>query len=217
MNLRKIVRRAGPVLLSLSVVAICLSTCSVVWSQQPPPPPPLRGHPGPPRLDRAGVSDHIEGVRRQLAQSRTNDPDDEILVAAARRVLAKAEEKLRANEVIVADRLVAASDAFLHATERSRRFEEGPRSRLPQPTEIAGHLQHVYFHLQQADYFERTTGDDDAKQLPGLARKFYESSLQAYDKNDWFGADAFAKSADDTIRGLENLAQAATPLPPRPR
>ena len=79
----------------------------------------------------------------------------------------------------------------------------------------AEHLQRVYFRLQQADYFARNTGED-AKQLPELARKFYERALQAYDRRDWRAADEFAKSADDTIRGLENLAQAAIP-PPRSR
>ena len=216
MNSRKIVTRKKRVLLFLSVVAICLSTCAVLWSQQPPPPPAPRGRPGPPRLDRAGIADHIEGVRRQLEESRPNDSDDEILVAEARRLLPKVEERLRANEVIVADRLVAASDAFVHATEHSRHLQEGPRGRLPQPTGIAGHLQHVYFHLQEADYFARTSGDEDAQRFPGLARKFYERALQAYDREDWQAAEEFAKSADDTIRGLENLAQAMTP-PPRTR
>lgn len=205
--------RKKRVLLSLSVIAFCLSTCAVLWSQQPPPPPAPRVRPGPPRLDRAGIADHIEGVRRQLEESRSNDPDDEILVAEARRLLTKGEERLRANDVIVADRLVAASDAFVHATEHSRHLQQGPRGRLPQPTQIAGHLQHVYFHLQQADYFAGTIGDQDAKRFPGLARKFYERALQAYDRGDWRAAEEFAKSADDSIRGLENLAQAATPAP----
>ena len=163
--------RKKRVLLSLSVVAFYLSTCAVLWSQQPPPPPAPRGRPGPPRLDRASIADHIEGVRRQLEESRPNEPDDEILLAEARRLLPKVEERLRANEVIVADRLVAASDAFVHATEHSRHLREGPRGRFPQPTEIAGHLQHVYFHLQQAEYFAGTTGDQDAERFPGLARK----------------------------------------------
>ena len=134
-------------MLSLSVVAICLSTCSVVWSQQPPPPPPPREHPGPPRFrSRRRICDsHIEGVRRQLAQSRTNDPDDEILVAAARQTFSPKRKKnsVRSNEVIVADRLVAASDAFLHATRTftalSRRSEKPfPPSRQ---RSLARHLQ----------------------------------------------------------------------------
>jgi hypothetical protein len=88
---------------------------------------------------------------------------------------------------------------------------------VPVEAQIAEHLQHVYFRLQQTDYFARVSRDEDldTSRLAGLARKFYERALQAYDRRAWRAADEFAKSADDTIRGLENLAQAATP-PPRP-
>lgn len=187
-----------------------------LWSQGPPPPPP-RGRPGPPRLDARAIDDHIQNVRRRLEEIKPKDQDCEMLIAVARRNLDEAEEKANANDLFVADRLVAASDAFMHAAEHPLHLEEGPKGPRPVAEEIASHLQRVYFRLQQADFFARSGGDETAKQLPGLARKFYEESLQAYDKNDWLGADEFAKSADDTIRGLENLAQAATPPPPRPR
>jgi hypothetical protein len=204
---------AGRFLFRLLALAICLSPLTVLWSQQPPPPP--RGHPGPLRLDATGLADHIQRVRRRLAESKPNGEEDQILVAQAQRILTKADERLRTNELVATDRLVAASDAFLHASEHSQNLREGARGRAHREPEIAEHLQRVYFRLQQADYFARNTGED-AKQLPGLARKFYERALQAYDRRDWRAADEFAKSADDTIRGLENLAQAATP-PPRPR
>lgn len=133
--------------------------------------------------------------------------------------LDRANEALRRNDIFLADRFVAASDAFVHAAEHSQGIEDGPRrSRpIPQPQGIAEHLQHVYFHLQQADYFAGTSTDGRAKRLPELARRLYERALRAYDNKDWPGADDSAKAADDTIRGLENLAQAATPLSPRPR
>ena len=213
----RIVTRARRVLLYLSALAVCLSTCGTLRGQQPPPPPPLRGRPGPPRLYRADVFDHIERVRRQLAESRPNDGDVATFIRAANLNLDKAEEKLRANDLLLADRLVAASDAFLHAAEHSQLIEEGPSGRRLQAPEIAEHLQHIYFRLQQTEYFAQTSHDPGAEPLPGLARKFYERALQAYDRGDWLAADQYAKSSDDTIRGLENLAQAATPLPPRPR
>jgi hypothetical protein len=191
----------------------------LLWSQQgpPPPEPPPRGRPGPPRLDSRAIDDHIQKVRRHLQEVKPKDQDCEMLLALAGRNLDKAEEKAHGNDLFVADRLIVASDAFIRAAEHPLHVEEGPKGPRPDAEEIAGHLQGVYFRLQQSDFFARTSGDEKAKQLPGLARRFYEKSLQAYDKNDWFGADEFAKSADDTIRGLENLAQAATPPPPRPR
>ena len=213
MSFGKLVTRAGTVLLCLSVVAICLSTCTPLWGQKPPSPP--SGRPGPPRLDAAGLADHMQRMRRQLVESKPNGEEDQILVAEVQRILNKADERLRTNELIAADRLVAASDAFLRASEHSQHLRESPRGPVPREAEIADHLQHVYFRLPQADYFARSTGED-AEHLPELARKFYERALQAYDRRDWRAADEFAKSADDTIRGLENLAQAATP-PPRPR
>jgi hypothetical protein len=193
-----------------------------LWAQQgpPPPPPPPHGRPGPPRLDARAIVDHIQKVRRHLEEIKPNDQDREMLLALARRNLDRAEEKAHANDLFVADRLVTASDAFVRAAERPLHLEEGPKAPKgphPDAEEIATHLQRVYFRLQQADYFAQASGDENAKQLPGLARKFYEKSLQAYDEQNWLEAEECARSADDTIRGLENLAQSATPLPPRPR
>ena len=74
----------------------------------------------------------------------------------------------------------------------------------------------MYFRLQQADFFANSSGETEAKALPALARKFYEQARKAYDSGNWFAADESAKAADDTIRGLENLAQATVPEPPRP-
>jgi hypothetical protein len=203
-----------------AILLVCIlnfAWAEPLWSQGPPPPPASRGLPGPPRLDARAVDDHIQNVRRHLEEIKPKDQDCEMLIAVARRNLDKAEEKARANDLFVADRLVAAADAFIHAAEHPLHLEEGPKGPRPDAKEIASHLQRVYFRLQQADFFARAGGDENAKQLPGMAQKFYERSLQAYDKSDWLGADEFAKSADDTIRGLENLAQAATPSPPRPR
>jgi hypothetical protein len=201
---------------------VCMLNCTgaePLRSQQgpPPPKPPPRGRPGQSRLDSRAIDDHIQRVRRHLQEVKPKDQDCEKLLALAGRYLDKAEEKAHGNDLFVADRMVDASDALLHAAEHSLYLEGGPKGPRPNAGEIAGHLQGVYFRLQQADFFARTSGDENAKQLPGLARKFYERSLQAYDRSDWLIADDLAKSADDTIRALENLAQAATQPPLRPR
>src|SRR5207253_2055155 len=148
-------------------------------------------------------------IRGQLVEAKPNGEENQILVAEAQRILNKADERLRTNELITTDRLVAASDAFLHASEHSQHMHEAPRGPAPIPREpeIAEYLQRVYFRLQQTGYFARNSGDENAKRLPEVAQKFYEEALQAYDRGDWRAADEFAKSADDTIRGLENLAQ----------
>jgi hypothetical protein len=212
--------RGVRVILIFAILLVCIlkfAWAEPLWSQGPPPLPAPGGRPDPPRLDAHAIDDDIQNVRRHLEEIKPKDQDCEMLMAVARRNLDEAEEKAHANALFVADRLVAASDAFIHAAEHPLHLEEGPKGPHPDAEEIASHLQRVYFRLQQADFFARTVGDDNAKQLTGLARKFYEKSLQAYDKSDWLGADELAKSADDTIRGLENLAQAATPPPPRLR
>lgn len=190
----------------------------LVWSQEGPPlpPPPPAAHPGPPRLDKQGVGERIQRERSRLSQLNVKDKDSEELISAARRELERAEEKLRSNELYAADRLQAASDAFLHAAEHSVHLAEGPKGPVPQAAEIADHLQRVYFRLQQADFFAGSSGATVAKAFPALARRFYEQARKAYDSGSWFAADEHAKSADDTIRGLENLAQAAAPEPLRP-
>jgi hypothetical protein len=201
----------------LLVCILTFAWAESLWSQQGPPPPPPPGRPGPPHLDSRTIADRIQTLRRRLEEIKSKDQDCEMLLAVARRSLDDAEEKSHANDLPVADRLIAASDAFVHAAEHQLHFDRGPEGPLPDTEEIASHLQRIYFRLQQADYFAQTSGNPSAKPLPGLARKFYESALQAYDKEDWLAADQYAKTADDTIRGLENLAQAVTPLPPRPR
>jgi hypothetical protein len=158
----------------------------------------------------------MQTVRNRLAQVRVTDKDAEDLISAAQRELGRAQGKLGGNEIHAADRLQAAADAFVHAAEHSLHLADGPKGPVPQPGEIADHLQRVYFRLQQADFFARASGEPEAKPLPGFARKYYEEARKAYDRGGWFAADEYAKSADDTMRGLENLAQAAVPEPPPP-
>jgi len=182
------------------------------------PPPSLHApaRPAPP-LDARAVADHIEHVRRARANLKTPDSDCRALAEESDKYLGRATQALERNERFLADRFAAASDAFVQAVNHSQGIEDGPPS-PPHPalnsSAVADHLQHVYFHLQQVDYFERVSGEPDAKQLPQIARDLYEQALRAYDTRDWPRADDFARATDDTIAGLENLAQAATPLPP---
>jgi hypothetical protein len=189
--------------------------------QEHPPPPVPSGPPPPPRMDARGISERIERVRRDLAESNALDSDSAKLLLVARGTLNHAEHALRENDLSRAERLQAAADAFWRATEHPLHLTQPPK--LPHPPvqarEIADHLQRVYFRLQQADFFATLSGDEDAKVLPGIARKFYERSREAYDRSAWFEADECAKSADDTLHGLENLAQAVpeSAPPQRPR
>src|SRR5579862_341210 len=133
----------------------------------------------------------------------------------ARVTLDRATHALRANDLTRADRLEAAAESFRRAVEHQQHIggsEKRPGPQL-QAREIADHLQKVYFRLQQADFFVSASGEEDAKALPSIARRFYEQARQAYDKSAWAEADEYAKSADDALHGLENLAQAAQQEP----
>ena len=192
---------------------VCAGT---TWSQLPPPPPAPPDHRRPPHLDNTAVVEHLQKVRRHLEEVRAEGPDAEVLLRMARLALDGADQKRIAKDFFGADRRIEAADAFLRATGHPGHVAEGPKGPAPQAREVADHLQRVYFRLQQAEYFASASGEPDAKALPSLARKFYEEARKAYDSGDWSPADEYVKSADDTIHGLENLAQAARPEPPRP-
>lgn len=207
------------VCLFVLIYALYAASAGALWSQQGPPPPPTPPHsrPGPPpRLDATAVADHLQKVRHHLDEVKPRDADCEKLLATARRTLDRADQKAQAKDFFGADRLIAAADAFLHAAEHPMHLAEGRKGPIPQASEIADHLQRVYFRLQQADFFASSTGGTEAKELPALARKFYEQARKAYDSENWVQADEYAKAADDTIRGLENLAQATVSEAPRP-
>ena len=120
----------------LLVCILNLAWAAPLRSQGPPRPPAPRGLPGPPRLDARAVDDHIQNVQRHLEEIKPKDQDCEMLIAVARRNLDKAEEKAHANDLFVADRLVAASDAFIHAAEHPLHLEEGPKGPRPDAEEV---------------------------------------------------------------------------------
>jgi hypothetical protein len=181
----------------------------------PPPAPP---HPGPlpPASRPTEIVKHLQEVRRHLDETSGQDDDSKRVIGVARRILLMADQKIKAKNYFAADRLIGAADAFIHVAEHASHRVEGPKQPVPPQQDISDHLQHVYFRLQQADFFSRSSGDPDAKDLSVLARKFYDDSRKQYEAGNWFSADEYGKSADDLLRGLENLAQAAMPGPPLP-
>ena len=199
----------------LFAAIVSCSFVQSILSQEPPPAPAAApGRPAPPKLNSSAVLEHLEKVRREVENVRPGGPDVEILVKAAHFALNNASDKTKFKDYFGADRCIVAADAFRRAAEHPAHVTDRAKGPVPQAREIADHLQRVYFRLQQAEYFAGASGDPEAKFLPPLARKFYEDARKAFDAGNWFSADDYAKSADDTIRGLENLAQAAAPEPP---
>ena len=198
-------------------VATLLSIPPSLLAQHPPPPPPP-GPAGPPLPNARDVGERIERVRNQLESSKGTDSDQDQLLTAARVAVRTAAEALRENALRRAARLVDGADAFRRAAEHPGHIKEPPKGPRPQPQqrEIADHLQRVYFRLQQADFFATTSQVREMDELPAVARNFYEKARQSYDRGVWLAADEYVKSADDTMHGLENLAQAAQENEPPP-
>lgn len=194
----------------LGGLGLVLMAVAALRSQQPPPSP---GPPGPPRL---GISDRLIELRRKLDSAPAVNGTARRALQFSRRYLESADRSRRSGQLFAADRLAEAADALLHVAEHQQHLRTGGGPKGPPPAEqVQDHLQRVYFRTQQADYFLSQSHDPDAASFPKWARDFYELARRAYDRKDLVAADENAKCADEIVRALENLAQAAPPpLPP---
>ncbi|HLJ15066.1 MAG TPA: hypothetical protein VKV15_11255 [Bryobacteraceae bacterium] len=52
--------------------------------------------------------------------------------------------------------------------------------------------------------------DSSASPLVTLVRQYYQRAIQSYDRSDFRSADEYGKTAEELVRAVENLAQAAT-------
>ena len=193
---------------------ICLLSCALVfpWAQSQPPGPPPR--PGP--LNRQAE------VRRKLNSTTAVDVTAQRALEYSRGFLASAEKASQSGQPFTADRMAEAADALIHVAEHQQHLRTGggPKG-PPPPADIQDHLQRVYFRTQQAEYFSLQSHDPRAASFPKWARDFYEMAVRAYERKDLVAADENAKCADEIVKALENLAQAATPTgialpPPKP-
>ncbi len=167
----------------------------------PPPPPPLK------------LTDRLQDIRRRLESVKGVNMTAERALQYSRSYLGKADQAFNAKRTFAADRFAEAADSLLHIAEHQEhlRASGGGPARPPPPAAILDHLQHVYFRTQQADYFLKQAQDREADSFPKWARDFYQLARRAYDRRDWVAADENAKCADEVVKALENLAQAASP------
>jgi len=116
----------------------------------------------------------------------------------------------------VADRTLAAAEALFHASDHLEHLKAPPGPPQPPAEDVSRHLAQVYFRTRQADYFLQEIHDSSASPLVSLARQYYQRAVQSYDRSDFRGADEYGKTAEELVKALEDLAQAAT-LAPQPR
>ena len=110
------------------------------------------------------------------------------------------------------ENLLGASEQILETRPRERdaNIEEARRRTVRD-------LERSYFRAQQGDYFARQSQESDTAEYVVTARQLYQLARAAYDRRDLRRARDLAKASRRVIGGLEDLAQAAVPLPEPPR
>lgn len=196
----------------------CLFAAAMgIWAQPRPA--------GPPKPVKPGASMRLAEVRQKLDSAMGVNLTSQRALEYGREFLASGEKALRAGQDFKADRLAEAADALFRITEHQEHLRSGGGPKNPPPADLLrDHMQRVYFRTQQADYFFDQSHDPRAASFPKWARDFYQLAVRAYERNDLVAADENAKCAEEVVRALESLAQAATPptvpllrsLPPRP-
>lgn len=190
-----------------------LVALAILWGQGEPSHPPQ-----PPQ---SRLEARLADLRRKLDSTKAVDVTAQRALEYSREYWKNAEKAGRAGQPFRADRLTEAADALFHIAEHQEHLRTGggPKG-PPSPQEIQDHLQRVYFRTQQADYFFHQSQRGEAAAFPAWSRNFYQLALRAYERRDWVAADENAKCAEELVRALESLAQAATlvtlPPPPKP-
>lgn len=198
--------------LALAAILALMTGGFALASAQPGPGPKAKGKAK--KADR--FEDRLARLRGQLEEwRRTADSDQQVLLWDAGLYAGKADQTQRAARPYIADRTLAAAEAFFHAADHLQHLKESPGPPPPPAEDVARHLAEVYFRTRQADYFFQEIHDPSTSSLVSLARQYYQRAVQSDDRADFRGADEYGKTAEEMVRALENLAQAAT-LAPHP-
>jgi hypothetical protein len=165
--------------------------------------------------DIARFEDRLQRLRWQCAQPEP-DPERRTLLTWSGCYANRAEQIWRAGQPYIADRTLTGAEALVRACDRLEHLKNPPGPPPPPAEAVSRHLADVYFRTREADYFLQEIHDSFASPLVPLARQYYQRAVESYDRSDFRGADEYAKMAEELVRALESLAQAAT-LAPEPR
>ncbi len=222
----------------LTRAVLCWSTLAIfagaLCAQMPPPPmgrPPMR--------DERSLADRLADARQKREHTRAVDTTAQRALEYSKVYLDRAEKSLKSGQPFVCDRLLSAADSLRHiALLRERLHEPDPSAehdRTPAPDAVhdgdrppgpdrfhdgspspAGALEMAYFRVQQADFFYEQSHDAQAKPFPKWAKDFYQLAARDIERQDMVAAEVNARCAEEVVRVLESLAQAAAPMPPPP-
>jgi hypothetical protein len=155
-------------------------------------------------------SDRLAEILRQAATTKAVDKTAQRALAYSRAFAESGEKQLGEGQWFAADRMAEAADALLRVAEHQQHLRTGGEPKGPPPSApMQDQLQRTYFRIQQADYFLNQAHDSRAATFPKWSRDFYQLAVRAYERHDLVAAGENAKSAEDLVRALENLAQAA--------
>lgn len=156
-------------------------------------------------------------MRASLARIKAEGQTAKEIVALAKLYLDRGDGAKRASPFAAA-RYLAVADALGHAAEHQQHIDQRTGPEPPSSVEIRRHLDRVYFRLQQVDFFVKQSADANAQRIAAFARQYYQRALRASDGDDSRSADECAKTVDELMRALENLAQStAATAGPDPR
>jgi hypothetical protein len=205
----------------LPQLALLALTSGALWAQISPPAPLER----PPMRDGRSLADRLAEARQRRDHIRALETTAQRALEYSKVYLDRAGNALRSDQPFVCDRLLGAAEALVRIAQLRDRLHEpdsaqdrgrphGPEGDWQPPP--AGALDWVYFRVQQADFFYDQSHDTEAKAFPKWAKDFYQLAVRALDRGDSVASEANARCAEEVVRALESLAQAAAPIPPPP-
>ncbi|HLH40379.1 MAG TPA: hypothetical protein VKX39_14610 [Bryobacteraceae bacterium] len=160
--------------------------------------------------------DRIDRLRRQLEYTHSADPERQTLLWNSGVYANKADQTWRTQQPYIADRILAAAESLFRASDHLQHIAGAPGfppPPSPPAEDVSRRLAQVYFRTREADFFLQEIHDNSASPLVSLLRQYYQRAVQAYDRSDFRGADEYGKAAEEIVKALENLAQAATLAP----
>ncbi|MGA7411745.1 MAG: hypothetical protein WBW33_14805 [Bryobacteraceae bacterium] len=189
--------------------------------------------------DERTLADRLADARQARDRIRAVDTTAQRALQYSKVYLDRAEKSLKSGQPFVCDRLLSTADSLRHiALLRARLHEpDRPQERDRTPGPGAAHdggpppgpdrvhegppssadaLERAYFRVQQADFFYEQSHDPEAKSFPKWAKDFYQLAARDIERQDMVAAEVNARCAEEVVRALENLAQAAAPMPPPP-
>ena len=161
------------------------------------------------------IRDLTRRMSRQTGQA--NVPDEALLIHSKVSLLLKRAEQAAAGSYLfrqledAMDDLLDGSEDIIESREEDRDPDEDDQQ------DSARFLERAFFRVRQGDYFAGLSKERDGGEYVELARRLYQQARAAYDAAEYRRAERLAAAAMEVIEGLENLAEAAVPIPDPPR